>query len=108
MRTRTSRNKPTPDKAEIVRTPGTCGGRPRIAGHRIRVADVIDIRDTLGQSPEQIARDYQLSLEQVQLAITYYEEHKTEIDDEIRENEEALNRIVNPPIPRRRRSSDSR
>ncbi len=28
-------------KQHIEITPGTCGGKPRIAGHRIRVQDIV-------------------------------------------------------------------
>jgi len=37
----------------IVRTPGTCGGRPRIAGTRITV-EKIAIDFNAGMTPQQI------------------------------------------------------
>ena len=38
----------------IVSTPGTCGGKPRIAGHRIKVADVAVWYERMGLSPDEI------------------------------------------------------
>ncbi len=32
-------------------TPGVCGGKPRIAGHRIRVQDVVVWHEQMGMSP---------------------------------------------------------
>jgi uncharacterized protein (DUF433 family) len=38
----------------IVRTPGTCGGKARIAAHRIRVLDVVAWHEHQGMSPDEI------------------------------------------------------
>lgn len=43
-----------PDEVMIVSTPGTCGGRPRIDGHRIRVPDIVVWTEECGMSLEQI------------------------------------------------------
>lgn len=68
-------------EAHIVKTPNVMGGKPRIAGHRISVQDVAIWRNELGYTVEQIAEDYKLNLSDVYAALTYYYDHKTEIDD---------------------------
>lgn len=70
------------DYAHIVRTPGVVGGEPRIAGHRIRVYDIVAARDLGGLSPEEIAATVypDLTLAQVYAALAFYEDHRDEID----------------------------
>jgi uncharacterized protein (DUF433 family) len=68
--------------AHIVHTPGTVGGEARIAGHRIRVRDIVAARDLGGLSPEEIAANVypSLTLAQVYSGLAYYEDHRDEID----------------------------
>jgi uncharacterized protein (DUF433 family) len=35
-------------------TPGVCGEKPRIAGHRIRVEDIVIWHEQKGMSPDEI------------------------------------------------------
>ena len=63
------------------------GGKPRIAGHRISVQDVAIWYNELGYTVEQIADDYKLNLADVHAALTYYYDHKAEIDKSIAEEE---------------------
>ena len=60
--------------------PGIRGGRPRIAGRRISVDDVVIMHLHLGQSVQEIAARYQLSFSDVHAALAYYYDHKQEID----------------------------
>ncbi len=39
-------------------TPGVCGGKPRIAGHRITVQNVAIWHERMGMSADEIASDY--------------------------------------------------
>ena len=74
----------------IVRIEGVCGGRPIIAGTRISVRTIVE-RVHLGNSPEQIVEHYPpLTLAQVYDALSYYHEHKAEIEAEIAANQRAL------------------
>jgi len=41
-------------KEHIEITPGVCGGKPRIAGHRIRVQDIVIWHEQMGISPNDI------------------------------------------------------
>jgi uncharacterized protein (DUF433 family) len=44
--------------AHITRTPGICGGRPRIDGHRIRVQDIAVEHERRVLSPEEICHQH--------------------------------------------------
>ena len=61
-------------------TPGVRSGKPRLAGTRITVADVAIMYLRMGQSLEEIAGKYQLSLAAVYAAIAFYYDHREEID----------------------------
>lgn len=67
----------------IVSTPGLRSGKPHISGTRITVSDVVLMNLRLGQSLEEIAGDYDLSLAAVHAAMTYYYDHRDEIEAEI-------------------------
>ncbi len=68
-------------------TPGVSGGKPRIAGHRITVQDIVIWHDRLGKSADEIATDYELTLANVYAALAYYFDHREEIDKSIEETE---------------------
>jgi uncharacterized protein (DUF433 family) len=64
----------------IVKTPDVCGGKPCIAGHRIRVQDIAVLHEQQGQSPDDIVSAYPaLSLAQVYAALAYYHDHRDNI-----------------------------
>jgi uncharacterized protein (DUF433 family) len=69
----------------IVRTPDICGGKPRIAGHRITVQNIAVWHDRLGWSADEIASEYDLELADIYAALAYYFAHREEIDQSIRE-----------------------
>ena len=70
--------------------PGVCGGKPCIAGTRIRVQDII-IRTELGDLPDDLVRAYpHISLADVHLALAHYYEHQAQIDQDIREGDEFI------------------
>lgn len=74
----------TLEMPRIVRTPGTCGGKPRIDGHRIKVEHVAICYERLGMSPDEIVASHPtITLAQVHAALAYYFEHKDEIDADI-------------------------
>jgi uncharacterized protein (DUF433 family) len=68
----------------IVATPGVLGGKPRIAGHRISVQDVAIWHERMGKSVDEIATEYGLTLGEVYAALSYYHDHREEIDASIR------------------------
>src|SRR5688572_12103793 len=89
--TTTSPTPTAPALAEyIVKTPGTCGGQPRIAGTRIKVKHVYTWVEQMGMTPAQVVAEYpQLTMAQVHAALTYYWSHQSEIHQDV-ENEEKL------------------
>ncbi len=79
---------PIADVSEHIEiTPGVCGGKPRIAGHRIKVAAIAEMYLEMGESLEEIASKYNLSLASVHAAMAYYYDHKQEIDRQTAEGE---------------------
>jgi uncharacterized protein (DUF433 family) len=74
-------------------TPGVAGGKPRIAGHRITVQDVVLWHERLGLSADEIATEYSLSLADIYAALAYYYDHREEIDRAIRSDEEFIARL---------------
>jgi len=71
---------------EIV--PGAGGPKPRIAGQRIRVQDVVIWHEKLGRSPDEIVHEYPaLTLADVHAALAYYWDHRDEIERAIAEDE---------------------
>src|SRR5262245_26482307 len=78
----------------IVATPCTCGGKPRIAGHRIRVQDVAIWHERLGYSVDEIIAHYpQLTLAEVHAALAYYYDHRDEIQYDIAEADVLVERL---------------
>jgi uncharacterized protein (DUF433 family) len=70
-------------------TPGVCGGKPRIAGHRIRVQDIVLSYQRAGMSPDEIVCAFPtITLSDVYAALAYYHDNQTEIDADIREADE--------------------
>ena len=80
----------------IVKTPGTCGGRARVAGRRIPVSSIY--RWFLnGRAPEDILEKYEgVKLAEIYAAIAYALANRDEIAVEIQEEDrlEQKSRIV--------------
>ena len=73
-----------PDRVRIVSTPGVRGGKPRIDGHRITVADVAVWHERMGLSPDEIVYNYpSITLSDVYAALAYYFENRERIDADI-------------------------
>ena len=76
-------------KQHIKITPDVCGGKPCIAGHRIRVQDIVIDYEYLRMSPEEILSTYPgITLADVHAALVYYYDNKEEINQSIQEEEE--------------------
>ena len=76
-------------------TPGICGGKPRIAGHRIRVQDVVVWYEHLNMSPDDIVYHYSsITLADVHAALAYYYDHLEEIRQDIRKSEAFANQLA--------------
>lgn len=60
-------------------TPGTCGGKPHIAGHRIKVQDIAIWYEEMNLSPHDIVKRYPtITLADVHAALAYYYDNKQE------------------------------
>jgi uncharacterized protein (DUF433 family) len=68
-------------------TPGIAGGKPRIAGHRITVQNIVIWHEWMGLSADEIATEYNLTLADVYAALAYYYDHQLEIDEAIKDSE---------------------
>jgi uncharacterized protein (DUF433 family) len=85
----------------IVRTPGVCGGKPRIDGHRITVEHIADWHEQMGRTPvEFVATHPTVTLAQVHAALAYYYDHKQEIDADIEEGKRFAEELkaLSPPL----------
>jgi uncharacterized protein (DUF433 family) len=79
----------------IKSTPNVRSGKPRIAGTRITIADIVIMFLRMGQSPEIIAGEYDLAPAAVYAAISYYYyDHRAEIDQSIQEDEAFANEYM--------------
>jgi uncharacterized protein (DUF433 family) len=102
---------PPEQRTRIVITPGTCGGKPRLDGHRITVKHLVRDRLCGGMSDEEIVSAYPgLTLADISAAFTYYDDHHDEIDADIRADDEHWAEIERNPGPLidqiRRRQAD--
>jgi uncharacterized protein (DUF433 family) len=82
-------------------TPSVCGGKPRIAGRRITVQNVVVLYRIHGWSVEQITEELELTPSEIHAALSYYHDHQEEIDQSIRDAD-ALAKAVGKPVERLR------
>jgi uncharacterized protein (DUF433 family) len=86
----------------IARTPGVQGGRPCIAGTRVRVQTIATLSN-MGYVPEEILRKYEhLSLAQVHAALAYYHANKSDIDSDVKEEARRYEELAAKHPPRER------
>ena len=71
----------------IEMTPGTVGSKPRIAGRRITVQDIVIWHEWMGLSADEIATDYDLSLAEIYAALAYYYNNPRKIDQSIKDSQ---------------------
>jgi uncharacterized protein (DUF433 family) len=67
-------------------TPDVMGGAPRIAGRRIRVSDVAVWHERLKWDADKIVAECGLTLSEVYAALSFYFDHREEIDEQIAED----------------------
>jgi len=72
----------------ITKTPGVCGGRACIAGHRIRVLDVVGWHERRGYTVAQIVDMFPgTTRAYVHAALAYYYDNPEEIENDFRNDE---------------------
>jgi uncharacterized protein (DUF433 family) len=78
----------------IESNPQRCGGRPCVAGTRIRVQDIYVWHELQGRSPEEIVTDFkQLLLADVHAALAFYRDHREAIEADIRAERDEADRL---------------
>ncbi|MCU1235687.1 MAG: hypothetical protein JWP63_3654 [Candidatus Solibacter sp.] len=90
-----------PDESRITRTPGVCGGKACIAGHRVRVIDIVAWYEHQGMTPDDIVSHIpSITLVDVHTALAYYFGHIEEIREEMRAEREKAEefRKANPSV----------
>jgi len=69
----------------ITKVTDVCGGRACIAGHRVRVLDIVIWHEHQGLPPDEIVSQVpSITLADVHAALAYYYDHREEIQEEIR------------------------
>ena len=91
--------------------PQRCGGKPCVAGTRIRVWDIYVWHVLRGQSPEEIVHNFpQLTLADVHAALAYFWEHQEEIRQQMKQSEDLVERLKaekGPGLLERLRAQDA-
>jgi uncharacterized protein (DUF433 family) len=73
----------------ITKTPSVCGGKACIAGHRVRVLDVVVWHEMRGSTADEVVGMFPgVNLADVHAALAYYFDHREEIDREFRSADE--------------------
>jgi len=81
------------EKRHVVATSGILGGKPRIDGTRIAV-EHIAIAYNAGQSTDEIVESYQgITHADVFAALAYYYDQKAEMDEKIKHDEQAYEKL---------------
>jgi uncharacterized protein (DUF433 family) len=84
----------TPTANRITKTPGVCGGRACIAGHRVRVLDIVAWHEHQGMTPDDIVSHVpSLTLADVHAALAYYFDHMAETQEEMRSERELVEKF---------------
>lgn len=79
----------------IVKTPETCGGRPRIAGRRLSVQQIAVLATRNKLTPEEIIQEYdQLTLAEVHAALAYYYANTEEIESYLAEEKAEYEQLL--------------
>jgi uncharacterized protein (DUF433 family) len=76
-------------RQHVTKTPGVCGGRACIAGHRIRVMDIVVWHEMRGYCADEIVDMFPgITLADVHAALAYYFDHREEIEADFRRDQE--------------------
>ncbi len=84
----------SPVRTCIESQPGVCGGKPCVAGTRIRVQDVFVWHELQGQSADEIVSRFpQLTMADVYAAFSYYWDHRDEIQRDMQAESDLVTRL---------------
>ena len=80
---------PIPIEGRITRSPDICGGKACIAGHRVRVLDIVVWHEHQGMTPDEIVSHIpSITLGDVHCALAYYFDHMDDIQQEMQAERE--------------------
>ena len=74
-------------------TPGIAGGKPRIAGRRITIQNIVVWYERMGKTVDEISAEYDLSLAEVHAALAYYFDHQAEIDAQMKSADDFVDQL---------------
>jgi uncharacterized protein (DUF433 family) len=99
--------------SHIAIDPARCGGKPCVAGSRVRVWDIHVWNELCGRSPEEIVADFpQLSLVDVHAALAYYWDNREAVERQMAEVEDVVAQIKSKtgpgPLARKLRAAGGR
>lgn len=84
----------SPSGTCIESQPSVCGGKPCIAGTRIRVQDVFVWHELQGQLADEIVSRFpQLTMADVYAALSYYWDHRDEIQCDMQAESDLVTRL---------------
>ncbi len=78
---------------EVIRDKKICGGKACLKGTRIRVIDIIERYKILKENPEEIAAAFDIPIDSVFAALSYYYKHPAEIKKEIDGDKEFVKKL---------------
>jgi uncharacterized protein (DUF433 family) len=85
--------RPHLERVDIVATPDTLGGKPRIDGTRVSVLQIAEMYEHERWSIQEIVEALGLTETQIYAALAYYYEHQEEIDRAIAEKDAWVEQI---------------
>jgi uncharacterized protein (DUF433 family) len=94
----------------IASKPDVCGGKPCVAGTRIRVQDIYVWHELQGQSADEIVSTFpHITMADVYAALAYYWDHRDEIQRQMQEETtlvENMKRKYPSPLKRKLAGKD--
>ena len=83
------------EKQHIEVKPDVCGGKPCVAGTRIRVWDIHVWHDLRGMTPEEIVAEFpQVTVADVHASLTYYHDNRGLLEQQDRNAEELVEKLT--------------
>ncbi len=78
----------------VIQDEGICGGQPRIAGTRLKVQTIALEFERLGWTTDRICDSHPgITLAQLHAALSYFYDHREDIDLAVREDRELAERL---------------
>ena len=82
------------EKIHVSITEGVCGGKPCVAGTRIRVQDIYVWHELQGKSPDDIISDFpQLTLADIYAALAYFWDHRDAILEQLKQEDQTVENV---------------